>query len=278
MACHICLNCGIQYPFSSSPPSHCLICEDERHFVGKNGQEWTTREEILGKYENEIKCEENGLFSIYTEPRFAISQRAFFLQTSHGNILWDCISYLDQKTIDFINNLGGLTAIAISHPHFFSTMVDWSHAFGDVPIYLHKDLEMWVVRPDPCIQFWDGNTKDLFDGKLKLIQTGGHFDGSQVLYWPEGASHKGVLLSGDNPQICADAKQVTFMHSFLNYIPLNERKIRRIMERLEVVNYDRLYDAFTIYGSDGVIHEKAQQIVQRSLKRYLQSISNDSTD
>ncbi|CAF3543089.1 unnamed protein product [Rotaria sp. Silwood1] len=200
MTCHICVNCGGQYSFASSPPSHCLICEDERHYVGKNGQEWTTREEILGKYENQIKCEENGLYSIRTEPQFGIGQRAFLVQTSHGNILWDCISYLDQHTIDFINRLGGLTAIAISHPHFFTTIVDWSHLFGDVPIYLHRDMETWVLRPDQCIHFWDGSMKDLFDGKLKLIHTGGHFDGSQVLYWPEGASHRGVLLSGDEPQ------------------------------------------------------------------------------
>ncbi|UJR31485.1 hypothetical protein I4U23_018974 [Adineta vaga] len=276
MNCHICLNCGIQYPSASAPPSHCLICEDERHYVGKTGQEWTTREEVLGKHKNQFKCEEDGLFSIWTEPRLGIGQRAFLVQTSYGNILWDCISFLDQNTIDFINKLGGLTAIAISHPHFFTTMVDWSHAFGNVPIYLHKDLETWVVRPDQCIQFWDGTTKDLFDGKLKLIRTGGHFDGSQALYWPEGASHKGVLLSGDDPQICMDSTQVTFMHSFLNYIPLNEKKIRRLMENLQLVNYDRLYDAFTIYGTDGVILENAQQIVQRSGERYCRAIAQDT--
>ncbi|CAF0985686.1 unnamed protein product [Adineta steineri] len=276
MSCHICVNCGVQYPLASSPPAHCLICEDERHYVDKNGQKWTTREEILGKYENKIQCEEDGLYSVRTEPQFGIGQRAFLVQTSHGNILWDCISYLDQNTIDFINGLGGLTAIAISHPHFFTTMIDWSHTFGDVPIYLHQDMKNWVVRPDKCIHFWDGETKDLFDGKLKLIHTGGHFDGSQVLYWPDGASQRGVLLSGDEPQVCMDPEQVTFMHSFLNYIPLNENKIRRIMQNLQLVNYDRLYDAFIIYGTDGVILEKAQQIVQRSGERYLKAITKDS--
>ncbi|CAF0974949.1 unnamed protein product [Adineta ricciae] len=275
MSYHVCTNCGIQYPLASIPPAHCLICEDERHYVGKNGQAWTTREELLGNYKNQFKLEENGLYSIWTEPRFAIGQRAFLLQTSFGNILWDCISYLDQDTIDFINKKGGLCAIAISHPHFFTTMVDWSDAFGHVPIYLHKNLDTWVARPDQCLQFWEGSTKDLFNGKLKLINTGGHFDGSQVLYWPEGASGKGVLLSGDDPQICADSKQVTFMHSFLNYIPLNEKKIRRILEHLRSVNYDRLYDAFTIYGTDGVIREGAQQIVQRSGERYCKALSND---
>jgi hypothetical protein len=79
---------------------------------------------MLGKYTNQIKCEENGLFSILTEPQFGIGQRAFLVQTSYDNILWDCISYLDQNTINFINKLGGLTAIAISHPHFLITMME----------------------------------------------------------------------------------------------------------------------------------------------------------
>ena len=275
MACHICVTCGLQYPPASAPPLGCLICEDERQYVSKNGQQWTTREEMLSTFENKIKCEEPGLFSIRTEPSFGIGQRAFLVQTSHGNILWDCISLLDQNTIETINGLGGLTAIAVSHPHFFTTMVDWSHLFGDAPIYLHKDNEPWIVRRDECIRFWDGRTKELIDGKVKLIHTGGHFEGSQVLHWPEGASGRGVLLSGDEPHICMDSKQVTFMHSYPNYIPLNGRKVRRITERLGLVDYDRLYGALISGGRDGVILEGAQSTVQRSGERYLKAISDD---
>ncbi|CAF1103312.1 unnamed protein product [Rotaria sordida] len=252
-----------------------MVCEDERQFVGFNGQEWTTREEMLTKYKNIIKCEEPGLYSITTEPRFGIGQRAFLIQTSHGNILWDCIALLDQTTIDFINNNGGLTAIAISHPHFFTTMVDWSHTFGNVPIYIHKGNKEWVVRDDKCIQFWDGSTKDLLDGKIKLIHTGGHFDGSQVLYWPDGASNRGVLFSADEPHIPMNSNQVTFMHSYPNYIPLSEQKIKQVVERLQLVNYDRLYAGVVVLGGTGVIRENALEIVQRSGKRHLKAYSNE---
>ncbi|CAF1488160.1 unnamed protein product [Adineta steineri] len=276
MAHHICMTCGVQFPLSSTPPACCFISEDEREFIGINGQEWTTRQEMVNNYENKIVLEEPGLYSIRSEPQFAIGQRAFLIQTPCGNILWDCISLLDQNTIDRINELGGISAIAISHPHFFATMVDWSHEFGKAPIYLHKDIESWVMRPDDCVHFWEGNTKDLFDGQLKLIRTGGHFKGSQVLYWPDGASHKGVLLSGDEPHICMDPKQVSFMHSYPNYIPLNGRKIRQIMERLQPLDYDRLYCAvISGGGGKGVIHEKAKQCVERSGQRYLKAISDD---
>jgi len=122
-------------------PAHCLICEDERHFVDEKGYQWTTRDEMLGKYENKIQCEKPGIFSSITEPRSAIGQRALLLQTSHGNILWDCVSFLDETTIDSINKLGGISAIAISHPLFFTIIMVWSHSFGNVPIYLHREME-----------------------------------------------------------------------------------------------------------------------------------------
>ena len=34
--------------------------------------------------------------------------------------------------------MGGLKGIAISHPHYYTTMVDWSRAFGDIPVHLHE--------------------------------------------------------------------------------------------------------------------------------------------
>ena len=89
------------------------------------------------------------VIGIGTQPSFAIGQRALLICTPDGNVLWDCISMLDAATIALINGLGGLQAIGISHPHFYTTMVDWSRAFGGVPIHLHADDQRWIMRPDP---------------------------------------------------------------------------------------------------------------------------------
>src|SRR5690606_29461653 len=115
---------------------------------------------------------------IATEPAFAIGQRALLVQTPAGNVLWDCISLIDQATIDAVAALGGIQAIAISHPHFYSAMVEWSRAF-DAPIYLHEDNRPFVVRPDPAISFWTDETLALMPG-VTLIRCGGHFAGSTV--------------------------------------------------------------------------------------------------
>ena len=97
-----------------------------------------------------------GLYSINTEPKFGIGQRAFLIRTDEGNVLWDCVGLLDDATIAQVKELGGIAEIAISHPHYYTSMVEWSRAFGGAPIHLHEAERPWVMRPDPCIRFWKG--------------------------------------------------------------------------------------------------------------------------
>src|SRR5262249_15448872 len=152
------------------------------------------------------------------EPKVGIGQRAFLIQTARGNILWDCVALLDEATIRRLKELGGIAEIAVSHPHYYTTMIEWSKACGGAPIHIHSLDRKWVMRRDPCVQFWEGDTKELTGG-LRLVCTGGHFDGFQVLHWPAGAKGKGVLMAGDQPQVCMDPKQVSFMYSYPNFIP-----------------------------------------------------------
>ncbi len=55
----------------------------------------------------------------------------------------------------------------ISHPHYYATMVEWAQTFG-ATIYLHADDRAHVMRPDPSITYWNGETRPLF-GDLTLI-------------------------------------------------------------------------------------------------------------
>jgi hypothetical protein len=130
-----------------------------------------------------------------------------------------------------VNAWGGISAIAISHPHFYSSMVEWSRAF-DAPIYLHADDRQWVMRPDPAIVFWEGETHPLGAG-LTLIRCGGHFPGGAVLHWTAGADGCGVLLSGDILQVVADRRHVSFMYSYPNLIPLPAEEVRGIVAAVE---------------------------------------------
>ena len=263
---YICVTCGTQYPDSDREPDNCPICEDERQYIGHNGQQWTTLEQIKADHTNVFKEVETNLIGIGSEPRFAIGQRALLIQSPSGNILWDCISLIDEETIAEVNDLGGIDKIVISHPHFYSSMIEWSQAFN-APIYIHSDDKEWVMRPDDGIEFWEGETLQLSD-ELTIIRCGGHFSGSQVLHWAEGADGKGVLLTGDTIYVTADRRYVTFMYSYPNQIPLSPSAVRSIVTSVEPFDYDRIYSGW--FGA--VLKENAKQGVRYSAQRYIDAI------
>ncbi len=155
---YICVTCGAQYQETESPPEHCLICEDDRQYIGHKGQQWTTIPEMQKSYHNRIVEIDPDLTGIGTVPNFAIGQRALLVQTPQGNVLWDCTSLLDDATVEAVRAGGGISAIAVSHPHLAGSLVEWSHAFDDAPIFWHADNREWVTRPDTAYEFWDGET------------------------------------------------------------------------------------------------------------------------
>jgi glyoxylase-like metal-dependent hydrolase (beta-lactamase superfamily II) len=178
-------------------------------------------------------------------------------------VLWDCIALLDEATIELLQGLGGLSAIAISHPHYYTTMVEWSRAFGGVPIYLHIADREWVMRPDPSVQFWEGDTRPIGPG-LTLVRLGGHFAGGTVLHWADW-ENRGVLLSGDILQV-VPSRQVSFMYSYPNLIPVSAATVRRMAEILEPFAFDAVYGAFSDRGQ---IDTNGKEVVAASVARYI---------
>jgi hypothetical protein len=264
---HICVTCGTQFGGTDRPPPCCQVCEDERQFVNWEGQQWTTLDQLRAIHSNRIEKEGANLDGIGTEPSFAIGQRALLVHSPGGNLLWDCVTLLDDQTIDRIHDLGGIRAIAISHPHFYSAMVEWSHAFNDAPIHLHAADRAWVMRDDSRIQFWEGTTHHLWDG-MTLVNCGGHFDGGTVLHWPGGADGRGALLTGDIIQVVMDRRSVSFMRSYPNLIPLSAAAISQILDRIEPFAFEHVYGGWWKRNiwSDG------KGAINRSVERYLRAI------
>lgn len=271
MPCFICTTCGTQFSETDAPPEQCEICLDERQYVGLHGQQWTTLEGLRRSHRNAIRLKEPGLYGIGMEPAFAIGQRALLITRPGGNVLWDCIPLLDEALVDMIQGIGGLSAIAISHPHYYTTMVQWARAF-DCPVYLHAADQRWVMRPDPAVEFWDGETKRIGDD-LTLIRCGGHFDGGTVLHWSDGAAGQGVLASGDILQVVPDRRWVSFMYSYPNLIPLPAQAVRRCVEAVEPFAFERIYGAWW----DKIVFHDAKAAVRRSADRYIRALTA-STD
>lgn len=255
-----------------APPSNCLICDDERQYVGWDGQEWLTLDDMRAAgYRNEIRNQDQHLTGIATEPRFAIGQRACLLQTPDGNLLWDPISYLDEQTVDKLRSLGGIQGIAASHPHFYGSMVEWSHAFDNAPIYIPEADRSWVPRPDPVIKPWSGSLQ-VFSG-VTLIQCGGHFPGSTVVHWQTGADGAGSLLTGDSISVVQDRRSVTFMWSYPNVVPLSPSEVKGIVASVEPYEFERIYGA----GWTSTVTTDAKGAIARSADRYIRHIIGEGS-
>ncbi|KAH0391160.1 metallo-beta-lactamase family protein, partial [Aureobasidium melanogenum] len=179
-----------------------------------------------------------------------IGQRALLLQTPHGNVLWDCIAYLDQPLIDFINSLGGLTAIVISHPHFYTTHISWAATF-DCPVYVHSLDQQWLCRtPLPSTKrvLLQKQYQEIVEG-VTAIQVGGHFEGSMVLHWdghlfiadtfvnvPSGFYRK------DRPK---GTTSFSFMWSIPNMIPLPPDTIYNMWKAVKPYDFTATHGLFT---------------------------------
>jgi glyoxylase-like metal-dependent hydrolase (beta-lactamase superfamily II) len=262
-----CEQCGAQFPESAAPPAACLVCEDERQFVNWKGQAWLTREE-LAQRRKLVWRDDLGIPGIGIDPSFAIGQRALLVPGRDGCVMWDCIPLATPEAVEYIRSLGGLKAIAVSHPHFYGAVADWSEAFGGVPVYLHGDDRAFVTRPHPAIVPWTGDQHRISDDIL-LVRTGGHFPGATVLHWRAGAEGRGALLTGDVAMVAMDRRSLSFMYSYPNYIPQNATSVRRIAGAVAPLAFDRVYGAW--WGRN--IAANAKEAFDTSVRRYIAAIS-----
>lgn len=263
---NICATCGTRYRHAKTSADPCPVCNDDRQYIGDNGQEWTSYEQLASSRSIRFSQVQDQLYDLRITPSFAIAQKAHLVLSPSGNILWDCLPFLDAPTVAFIRSLGGLKAIAISHPHYYSLMVEWARAF-DCPVYLHAGDAPWVMDSDERIQLWEGGEKELWD-EIKIVHTAGHFPGSTVLHLPRHGK-SGSLLTGDSIYVSKDKKQVSAMYSYPNVIPLPKQAIEYIIRQVSPLAFDSLYGAFEWMN----LHDGAKEIFQKSMHRYLDIVS-----
>lgn len=265
----ICATCGVEH---DNRPAVCAICADERQWVPASGQRWTTLAELAeAGHRIQIRQLEPDLLGLIVEPKVGIGHQAYLVTTPAGSVLWDPLGYIDDAAVEHIRRHGEVLAIATSHPHMFGAQVEWSHALENPPILVCEPQLEWVARRDPAIHAWRGR-HEVTPG-LELVELGGHFIGSSVLYWSAGAERHGVLLSSDTIHANPDRATVTFLRSYPNRIPLSAAVVHRIARGTEGLGFARLYDNF-----GRVIEGDASGAVRRSADRYSAWVSGEFDD
>lgn len=260
----ICETCGTQFAPAAALPERCPICEDDRQYVGWSGQRWTDQATLAARHALRIE-EDAGLLGIGITPDFAIPQRALLLPTDAGNLLWECVSLVTEQGVAALRARGGIDRIVISHPHFYSAMVDWSEALGGVPILLHEADREWVQRPSKHIRHWGGDALAL-SSDVTLLRCGGHFPGSTALHWTRGPRGP-ALFPGDALQVVMDRRHVAFMYSYPNFVPMRSSDVRAMRDRLAGFAYENVYG----YTWGRNILGGAHAAVEASFERHLRA-------
>ncbi|CAH0015179.1 unnamed protein product [Clonostachys rhizophaga] len=256
----VCRTCGTQFPTSDRQVvTTCHICDDPRQYVPPSGQSFTTHKEVAATHRNEFIPYEADprLTSIVTTPKFGIGQRAILVRTPGGNILWDCITLLDEETVARIASLGGLAAIVISHPHYYSTHVQWARAFA-CPVYVSSEDASWVTMPSAHRQLLTGTETEIVPGSgVKAVKLGGHFPGSLVALFegrlliadtivttPAGLGRWEVDGNGVARARPGGLNSFTFQWSIPNMIPLGPDELARMWGVLGGYEFRSTHGAF----------------------------------
>ncbi|KAI5859547.1 beta-lactamase-like protein [Durotheca rogersii] len=263
----VCTACGTQFPTADRREvTTCFICDDPRQFTPPTGQAFTSLDELRASGHRNVwtPFPDDGRFvSVRTEPKVAIGQRAILVKTPYGNVLWDCLTLLDDDTITAIRRIGGLAAIVISHPHYYSTHVEWARAFG-CPVYLAAEDRQWTTQESAYQVFVAETELSLLLGAeaspsgFTVLKLGGHFPGSLV------ALYDGRLLIADTLLTTpaglgswdADAtgaaragrpaglNTYAFMWSIPNMIPLAPDELSRMWGILRKYEFGSTHGAF----------------------------------
>ena len=265
----LCATCGVEHV---EPTGECAICADERQWMPVTGQAWTSLRELREEGHRVVFEDlEPGLLGLQVEPSVGIGQQAHLVSTPHGSVLWDVPPFLDRPAVDRIHALGPVLAIVASHPHMFGVQSAWSHALEQAPILVCEPLLEWVQRPDAAIAGW--RARHEFAPGLVLHELGGHFIGSSVLHWADGAEGRGVLFSSDTIHGNPDGTTVTFMRSYPNRIPLSAAVAERLAAAVSGLPFERLYDNFGRGPK-----QDAAGAVQRSAERHARWVRGEFDD
>jgi hypothetical protein len=259
----ICATCGNHFP--DPRPDLCPVCADERQWVPPDGQRWTTLAGLAAAgHRSDVRQVEPGLTGIGADPPVAIGQRSLLVSTSEGNLLWDPSGFIDEAAVAAVRSSGGLRFVTASHPHFYGAIASWAREFG-AEILVPADDAAWLrAGQDVRVRTWSG-TLAVLPG-VTLVQCGGHFPGSAVVHWADGAGGRGALLSGDTIVVTPGEDRVTFIWSAPNRLPLSEAAVRGVVSAVEPFAFDRIY-----YGWwTPVLQSGARDVVRRSASRYIE--------
>ncbi|TXT07490.1 hypothetical protein VHUM_03210 [Vanrija humicola] len=274
----VCATCATQYPAPRRDCTHAKLSGSTDHPQARGATTSSATSRTRASRSSRPSRSSPSLRRVSISPACVKLTPAFLLETFEGSFIWDCSAVLTPPLIAHLTHLRRpLKAMAISHPHFFSTSLTWARALG-VPLYINALDKEWYQRRESAgadeVVFWSGTQR--LSSTLTLIECGGHFPGSCVLHWDRAAEpltsdadarapDTGLLLVADTVMVQPTQKGITFMWSIPNAIPLHPTDVLHIQNVLR--EYD--YDSVSSTWPDRWVRAGAARIFDESVETYL---------
>ena len=180
-------------PESTSRRRECPICEDERQYVGWNGQQWTTLDRAGGDGHGTTRSPRRSRAARASAPsrsrhRAARADGADAARQRHVGLRH--ASSMTRRSRRCASSAGlprSPSRTRTSTP----AMTDWSARVRRLPGLHPRRRREWVQYRGPGRAALGGRRAGDPAG-VTLINTGGHFAGAQVLHWAAGADGRGA--------------------------------------------------------------------------------------
>ena len=154
-----------------------------------------------------------------------------------------------------------MKAIVISHPHYYSTHVQWARTFN-CPVYLSAEDKEWITMEDERQVFLTERQHELVVDRqntgIMVLKLGGHFPGSSVLLFdgrlmiadtfgttPAGLGSWKTDAFGNARTRPKGMNSYDFMWSYPNMIPLPPKEITSMWDILKNYDFRSTHGAFS---------------------------------
>ncbi len=234
----LCDSCGF-WQVLPSQPILCPICDDFRHSRSEAGLKFYENKFLAKTHQTWWNQSSTGVIDFWNEPSIGIGPKGHLVSLREGNFLFDLVPWFSFEALQKIRELGGVRWVSASHPHAYGALWQIQDAFRPEVFIQRLDLS-WTSSFRVT---WPFDEELQSVQEVKLIHSGGHFDGHTILYYPEAKTvflGDMIKLHFEHNSLCA----LSSHKAFNRQIPTTHAEIKHYRNILSALVFDRVYTTF----------------------------------
>ncbi|RPF71186.1 MBL fold metallo-hydrolase [Aurantiacibacter spongiae] len=255
-----CANCGF-WQLHFDPPE-CPVCTDVRNDLPEDGWRFLPEREVAASHDGSAREVAEGLWAFTTTPALGLGGTGWLLVREGGNVAFEAAPYYSPPMLDTLARLGGIAALAASHPHGYGALFQLQREFDPPVVAIHKD-DLAYTKAFRVTAPYD-ETLELASG-CTLYRVGGHYAGQAALHDAGG----GRLFCGDMFKVDQDeagrSTHVSSHKAFHRNIPLTHGELRHYRDVIAPLSFEALLTPFEYAPEIG--RETALAVLDEALAR-----------